>query len=72
MINYETYENRNNPHITIHKSDCGQLRKHGGDHKYSQGEYHGFTDIKAAEAYANTTDLPVKKCKFCIGQKIHD
>lgn len=34
-----THENRHNPHVTIYEDGCGQLRKHGGEHKYNQGEY---------------------------------
>jgi hypothetical protein len=36
---FVTYENRHNPHITIHRKDCGQIRKRGGTHKYHQGGY---------------------------------
>lgn len=67
LMRYETYENRNNPHITIHKDDCTQLRKRGGDHqKSSKGEYHQFTSLEDARAYAKTTELPIKECSYCM------
>lgn len=36
---FVTYENRNNPHVTIHRAHCGQVRKRGGVHSYGQGKY---------------------------------
>jgi len=66
-MGYETYENRNNPHITIHKDNCNQLRKRGGEHqKNSKGEYHKFASAEDARAYAGTTGLPMKDCYFCM------
>ena len=64
-MGYETYENRANPHITIHKDICSQLRKNGGEHKYQQGGYIKFASLEDALVYAKTTGLDVKECKFC-------
>lgn len=36
---FVTYENRHNPHVTIHRDGCSQVRKSGGVHKHAQGEY---------------------------------
>jgi hypothetical protein len=63
--NYETYENRNNPHVTIHKVHCSQLRKRGGLHRHGQGKYRAHRDFAEAERYAGSTGLPVKFCKYC-------
>lgn len=60
-----TYENRHNPHVTIHRSDCAQPRKRGGEHKHAQGNYRDHPTLEQAEAYANTTGLPVIRCSFC-------
>lgn len=57
--------NRPNPRVTIHRSLCGHLRKHGGEHKYGQGKYMNHDTFAQAVAYANTTGLPVKECSFC-------
>jgi len=32
-MEYITYENRNNPHITIHKENCNQIAKNGGEER---------------------------------------
>ena len=63
---FTTYENRANPHITIHKSLCNQIRKNGGKHKYRQGEYHQFQTYTEAKDYALKTKLPMKDCFFCM------
>lgn len=60
--NFVTYENRLNPHITIHKNGCSQVEKNGGT---GEGKYHGFADYNDAKHYAKTTDLPIKDCSFC-------
>ncbi len=68
-ISYETYENRNNPHVTIHRVGCSQLRKRGGVHRYGQGSYKGHATLTEAHTYARTTGLPIKYCKFCTPQR---
>jgi len=37
-MSYVTYENRNNPHVTIHRDGCSQIAKRGGEHQYGQGD----------------------------------
>ncbi len=64
-MGYETYENHHNPHITIHKDTCRQLRKNGGEHKYEQANYRRFASLEAAHAYAETTGLRIIECSFC-------
>lgn len=70
VVEYETYENRNNPHITIHKKGCSQLRKRGGIHNYGQGKYCKFISLEEARAYAKTTGFPIKECSFCNPQNL--
>lgn len=62
---FETYENTHNPHVTIHRTTCGQLRKRGGQHKYEQGKYVRHTNLSMALAYAQSTGLPVIHCSHC-------
>jgi hypothetical protein len=64
-MGFTTYENMANPHVTIHIDGCGQIRKHGGQHKYKQGSYHHHETYQTALRYARTTGLPVKNCFFC-------
>lgn len=64
-MEFITYENTANPHVTIHKNGCGQIRKRGGDHKYGQGAYREHGSIEEAERYASSTRLPIKRCSFC-------
>ena len=64
-MSFVTYENRSNPHITIHRSGCHHLRKHGGHHKYNQGKYENHTTYAEAERYAKLTQLPIKNCQTC-------
>jgi hypothetical protein len=61
-MGFTTYENRINPHITIHKDGCRQIRKHGGT---GEGEYHTHKTLKDAESYAKTTGLQIRECSFC-------
>jgi len=65
---FETYENRSNPHVTIHVEGCTQLRKRGGEHQHSQGAYHSHATYQAAAAYAESTGLPLVRCSFCTPQ----
>lgn len=62
---YETYENRANPHVTIHKAGCSQLRKRGGVHRHGQGEYKAHATLAEARRYAESTGLPIRLCRFC-------
>lgn len=62
---FVTYENRRNPHVTIHAEGCSQIRKRGGEHADGQGEYHNHETLTDARAYAQQTALPVIECSFC-------
>ena len=64
-MSFITYENRANPHVTIHRNGCKQIRKNGGVHKYGQGKYSEFNLYKEASNYAQSTHLPIKNCSFC-------
>lgn len=63
-MGYTTYENRNNPHVTIHRDGCGQLGKNGGSGPPGSG-YLSHGTLADARAYAATTGLPVRECAFC-------
>jgi len=67
-MKFVTYENRRNPHVTIHLADCRQLRKNGGTHKYGQGGYRDHETLADANNYADTTGLPKSDCSFCVPQ----
>ena len=62
---FTTYANTRNPHVTIHRDGCNQMRKHGGDHKYSEGCYQSHASLEKAREHARRTNLPVKECSFC-------
>jgi hypothetical protein len=62
---FTTYENRNNPHVTIHRADCGQIAKRGGVHKYGQGGYKSHGTLAQATDYAKATGLPMRDCSYC-------
>lgn len=62
---FETYENRHNPHVTIHRHNCRQLREHGGIHKYKQGGYKKHAEWQQAINYANSLNLPIWVCSYC-------
>lgn len=63
---FVTYENRNNPHVTIHCFNCNQIAKRGGIHKKnSRGKYEHHRSYEEAKQYAMTTELPIKECSFC-------
>jgi len=64
-LDFETYENRANRRVTIHRVGCSQLRKRGGVHRHGQGQYRAHATLADAETYANTTALPIRFCKFC-------
>ena len=70
-MGFTTYKNRANPHVTIHRDDCGQIRKRGGKHKYGQGEYKRHKTYQAARKYAEQTDIPIiKDCSYCSPDKL--
>jgi hypothetical protein len=62
---FTTYENTHNPHVSIHKSSCGQLRKRGGVHQHNQGKYTEHATYTAALTYAQSTGLSLKICSYC-------
>ena len=62
---FTTYENRSNPHVTIHRDNCNQIAKHGGVHTSGRGEYKEHVTYKKAKEYAKSTGLPVWECSFC-------
>lgn len=63
---FVTYENRNNPHVTIHCPVCSHLRKHGGVHQEnSRGKYENHKTYADAKKYAEETELPVIICSRC-------
>ena len=59
------YKNVANPHVAIHLQGCGQIRKHGGQHKYGQGEYQEHATYDLAVGYAKGTGLRWSPCSFC-------
>ena len=61
-MKYITYENRHNPHITIHKDSCNQIAKHGGQ---GIGKYHEHDSLIEAHKYSKKTGLTVIECSFC-------
>jgi len=62
---FVTYQNRRNPHVTIHLQRCRQIAKNGGEHKYSQGNYSSHMTYAEAHSYAENTKLPLIHCSFC-------
>lgn len=62
---FETYENRSNPHVTVHRVGCSQLRKRGGVHRHGQGSYKAHATFAKAEHYAKQTGLPIRMCGYC-------
>lgn len=62
---FETYENRHNPHVTIHKAECPEIRKRGGVHKYNQGRYEVHSTLEDARRHAISTGLPLILCSRC-------
>jgi hypothetical protein len=64
-MGFTTYENRANPHVTIHCHNCGQIKKRGGVHKYGQGCYKEHATYNEARDYAEKTGLPIIDCSFC-------
>jgi len=64
-MGFTTYENVANPHVTIHKDGCSQIKKHGGEDKHGYGSYKHHETFDSALKYAKSTKLPVKTCAFC-------
>jgi hypothetical protein len=62
---FVTYENRRNPHVTIHAEGCGQIAKRGGDHRHGQGGYQTHVTYDAARTYAEGTGLRIIYCSYC-------
>ena len=61
----ETYENDWTRSVTIHRTWCGHLRKHGGSHAYNQGRYVKHETIDQAISYAESTGFVVNMCLSC-------
>ena len=70
-MTYTTYENYPNPHVTIHRDTCGQIKKRGGIHRYNQGKYEHHDSYDAALCYAKGTKLPIVICSFCNPGQFH-
>jgi len=65
-MGYTTYENRNNPHVTIHKDGCNQIGKRGG---VGRGMYKKHNTLQSAQEYAERTGLTIIICSFCNPKK---
>lgn len=63
---FTTYENTANPHTTIHKTGCSQIKKNGGVHNYGNGQYREHSTYSDAFEYAKGTNLPINDCSFCL------
>ncbi|MBU0936261.1 MAG: hypothetical protein KKI09_02920 [Spirochaetes bacterium] len=59
---FTTYENKNNPHITIHKEGCSQIKKNGGT---GIGEYKHHESLVHAREYAKKTGMKIIECSYC-------
>jgi hypothetical protein len=64
-LDLETYENRANRHVTIHKVGCSELRNRGGVHRHDQGEYRAHATLAMPTLTLTPPDSPVRFCKFC-------
>jgi hypothetical protein len=64
-MSFTTYENTSNPHVTVHRNECSQIMKRGGEHKYNNGQYKKHDSLPDAKKYAEITKLPIKFCAFC-------
>lgn len=53
-MQYTVYTNKNNPHSTIHREGCFEIKKHGGEHEYNQGWYKSFNTLEEARTYCTT------------------
>jgi len=64
-MGFTIYMNVANPHVTIHRDGCFQIKKRGGVHKYGQGGYYHYLTFKEARENAEKTNLPIRECSFC-------
>ena len=62
---FTTYENRNNPHVEIHRDWCREIARCDGMHNWRLGEYKNHKTYVEARAYAETKPLPIKDCYYC-------
>jgi ribosome-binding protein aMBF1 (putative translation factor) len=67
-----TYENDKNQHVTVHRTGCSQIMKHGGEHKYEQGRYKEHATLQQAQSYASSKGWPVAHCSYCDPEHSHD
>lgn len=70
LFPFITYQNKHNPHITIHKFECEKVAQHGGIPSKPFQEYTLFMSYKSAEIYAEAVkstspSLEIKICSFC-------
>jgi hypothetical protein len=56
-VRFVTYENRFNPHVTIHRVGCGHIRKHGGAHKYGRASTRNTRTTATPNAVQNKQDF---------------
>jgi hypothetical protein len=62
---FTTYWNRQNPHVSIHLSSCGQLRKRGGEHADGDEHYREHANLEDAKAYATSLSLEIRETCHC-------
>lgn len=67
-MGFITYRNLANPHVTIHRDWCSQIKKRGGIHKYGQGDYHTHKTFDDAAEFAKSSNLKIIKCSYCRPQ----
>jgi hypothetical protein len=67
-MSFVTYANTKRREVTLHVADCSQIRKHGGEHSYDQGEYKDHSTYQDAMQSAQGTELSVKDCSYCKPQ----
>jgi len=64
-MGFTTYKNVANPHVTIHRDGCNQIKKRGGHHKYGQGSYQHHKTYDDAKIFGKSTKLPMRDCSYC-------
>ena len=64
-MEFVTYKNTRSRQVTIHQEGCGQIRKKGGHHSYSQGEYLHHGSYDEAKTYSRKSGFAVKDCSYC-------
>jgi hypothetical protein len=67
-MGFTTYQNHQNPHVTVHLNGCTQIAKRGGVHKQGQGKYATHPDCRTARTYAESTQLEIRDCSYCLGK----